>query len=177
MTVLAVTGGGGQAVADLLAVPGASRTVLEAVIPYSQAAQSAFLGETVDQSVTAEAAAALARVAYHRALRLRTDETVPLIGLACTAALATNRPKKGEHRAHIGVCDAESSRVCSLTLCKGSRDRSGEEQLVTALLLSTLAEACGLETRLELGLLPQEHLVIQDFSFIPPKIAKFRNFQ
>ena len=83
MAVLAVTGGGGQAVADLLAVPGASRTVLEAVIPYSQAAQSAFLGKTVDQSVTAEAAAALARAAYRRALRLRTDETLPVIGQDC----------------------------------------------------------------------------------------------
>ena len=163
MTVLAVTGGGGLAVADLLAVPGASRTVLEAVIPYSQAAQSAFLGKTVDQSVTAEAAAALARAAYRRALRLRADETVPLIGLACTAALATDRPKKGDHRAHIGVCDAERTRVCSLTLHKGARDRSGEEQVVTALLLSLLAEACGLEARPEIGLLAQEHVVIQDF--------------
>ncbi len=34
MAVLIVTGGGTQAIADLLAVPGASRTVLEALIPY-----------------------------------------------------------------------------------------------------------------------------------------------
>ena len=177
MTVLAVTGGGGQAVADLLAVPGASRTVLEAVIPYSQAAQSAFLGATIDQSVTGEAAAAFAQAAYQRAIRLQADNTVPLIGLSCTATLATDRPKKGDHRAHIGVCDTERTRVCSLTLHKGARDRSGEEQVVTALLLSLLAEACGLKARPESGLLVQEHLIVQDFSFIPPKIAKFRNFQ
>ena len=164
MTVLAVTGGGGQAVAELLAVPGASRTVLEAVIPYSQAAQSAFLGETVRQSVTAAAAAALARAAYQQAVRLRADETGPLIGLGCTAALASDRPRKGDHRAHIGVCNAASTRVCSLTLHKGGRDRSGEEGVVSALLLSALAEACGLEARPELGLLPQERLVIRDFS-------------
>ena len=36
--MLVVTGGGTQAIADLLAVPGASRTVLEAVVPYSEAA-------------------------------------------------------------------------------------------------------------------------------------------
>lgn len=163
MTVLAVAGGGVQAVADLLAVPGASRTVLEAVIPYSQAAQSAFLGKTVEQSVTAKAAATLARAAYRRALRLRTDETVPLIGLACTAALATDRPKKGDHRAHIGVSDAEGTRVSSLTLRKGARDRSGEEQVVTALLLSVLAEACGLEARPHLGLLAQERVIVEEF--------------
>ncbi|MCE2487257.1 MAG: CinA family protein [Desulfurellaceae bacterium] len=163
MVVLAVTGGGAQAVADLLAVPGASRTVLEAVIPYSQAAQSAFLGKTVDQSVTAEAAAALARAAYRRALRLRTDEALPVIGLACTAALATDRPKKGDHRAHIGLAEAEGIRVWSLTLHKGARDRSGEEQVVTALLLSLLAEACGLGARQKVGLLAQERLIVAEF--------------
>ena len=163
MTVLAVTGGGTQAVADLLAVPGASRTVLEAVIPYSQAAQSAFLGQTVDHSVTAEAAATLARAAYRRAVQLSTDGTVPLIGLGCTAALATDRPKKGDHRAHIGVSHAAGTRVCSLTLHKGARDRSGEEQVVTALLLCLLAEACGLEIRPAVGLLAQEQLIVRDF--------------
>ena len=163
MTVLAVAGGGAQAVADLLAVPGASRTILEAVIPYSQAAQSSFLGKTVDQSVTAKAAAAFARAAYRRALRLRTDKALPLIGLACTAALATDRPKKGDHRAHIGLADAERTRVYSLTLHKGARDRSGEERIVTALLLSTLAEACGLEARPHLGLLAQEQVIVEEF--------------
>lgn len=164
LTVLAVTGGGTQAVADLLAVPGASRTVLEAVIPYSQAAQSAFLGKTVEQSVTAKAAATLARAAHRRALRLRTDEALPVIGLACTAALATDRPKKGDHRAHIGVSDAEGTRVYSLTLHKGTRDRSGEEQVVAALLLSVLAEACGLEARPQVGLLAQERVIVEEFS-------------
>ncbi len=163
MTVLAAAGGGAQAVADLLAVPGASRTILEATIPYSQAAQSAFLGKTVDQSVTAEAAAAFARAAYRRALRLRTDEAVPLIGLACTAALATDRPKKGDHRAHIGLADAEGTRVYSLTLHKGARDRIGEERVVTALLLSVLAETCGLEARPQVGLLAQEQVIVEEF--------------
>ena len=37
MAMVVITGGGTQAIADLLAVPGASRTVLEALIPYSDA--------------------------------------------------------------------------------------------------------------------------------------------
>jgi nicotinamide mononucleotide (NMN) deamidase PncC len=36
--VLAISGGGSSAIGELLAVPGASRTVLEAVVPYSAAA-------------------------------------------------------------------------------------------------------------------------------------------
>ena len=36
--VLAITGGGSRAIAELLEVPGGSRTLLEAVVPYSSAA-------------------------------------------------------------------------------------------------------------------------------------------
>ena len=163
MAVIVVTGGGAQAVADLLAVPGASRTVLEAIVPYSQAAQTALLGQTVEQSVTAEAAAVFAQAAYRRAIALRANETVPVIGLACTAALATDRPKKGDHRAHLGVSTAEKTQVSSLTLEKGARDRVGEEQVVTAILLALLAQACGLEDTSQSGLLPGEHVIIQEF--------------
>ena len=67
-TVLVVTGGGTQAIADLLAVPGASRTVLEAVVPYSEAALTEFLGASPRQAVSVETAAALARAAYKRAV-------------------------------------------------------------------------------------------------------------
>ncbi len=42
--VLAVTGGGSRAIADLLEVPGGSRTLLEAVVPYSAAALAEFFG-------------------------------------------------------------------------------------------------------------------------------------
>ena len=61
--MLVVTGGGSQAIADLLAVPGASRTVLEVVIPYSAAALSAWLGFQPPQAVSADTATALARAA------------------------------------------------------------------------------------------------------------------
>ncbi len=42
--VLAASGGGSRAIAYLLEVPGGSRTLLEAVVPYSPAAMAAWLG-------------------------------------------------------------------------------------------------------------------------------------
>ena len=42
MAVLVVTGGGAQALADLFAVPGASRTVLEALVPYGDRSMREF---------------------------------------------------------------------------------------------------------------------------------------
>src|SRR5215475_14936603 len=103
MVALVVTGGGAQALADLLAVPGASRTMLEAVVPYNEKALALFLGRMPEHAVSIATAAALARTAYQRAVQLRDNEAVPVIGLSCTATLVTDRPKKGEHRAHVGL--------------------------------------------------------------------------
>lgn len=157
LAVLAVTGGGSQAVADLLTVPGASRTVLEAVVPYSTEALGTFLGDIPRQAVSPETAAALAHAAYRRAMALhparqerRTAKL--LIGVSCTAALRSDRPKKGSHRLHVGVRDAAGARVSSLVLVKDVRDRLAEERLAADLLLNALARACNVSPELELML-------------------------
>ena len=144
-------------------MPGASRTVLEAVVPYSAAALATFLGATPRQAVSPETAAWLAHAAYRRATALhpagrdgRSSE--PLIGISCTAALRSDRPKKGPHRLHVGVHDAAGPRVSSLTLVKDARDRLAEERLAADILLNTLARACDVPSELELALLTGEHL-------------------
>jgi nicotinamide mononucleotide (NMN) deamidase PncC len=162
MAVIVVTGGGAQAVADLLAVPGASRTLLEALVPYNEKSLEEFLGSPPVQAVSVDTAAALAQAAYRRATTLRENDSVPVIGLSCTAALVTDRPKKGDHRTHIGLCTAKQTRVYSLTLQKGARDRQGEERLVSDLLLRICAEGCGLEPEGPLSLLPEEHLAVEE---------------
>ncbi len=155
--MLVVTGGGTQAIADLLAVPGASRTVLEVVVPYSEAALVEFLGASPDQVVSVETAAALARAAYKRAVALHAVED-PVVGVACTATLATDRRKKGAHRAHLGISTAAETRVYSCMLIKGARDRQGEERVVSDLLLAVLARACGLDVTLDGLLLADERI-------------------
>ena len=144
MAVLVVTGGGTQALADLLAVPGASRTVLEALIPYSAKSLAEFLGTSPSQAVSTATAKELAQAAYQRALQLRENNTIPVVGVACTAALVTDRPKKGEHRAYIGLTHHSATQVVSLTLEKGARDRTAEERVVSNVMLYTLAQGCGL---------------------------------
>lgn len=155
--MLVVTGGGTQAIADLLSVPGASRTVLEVVVPYSEAALTEFLGASPRRAVSVETAAALARAAYKRAVDLHATEG-PLVGVSCTAALATDRLKRGAHRAHIGISTATGTRVYSCMLTKGARDRQGEERVVSDLLLTVLAQACGLDVTLDGLLLAGERL-------------------
>ena len=156
MAVLVVTGGGTQAMADLFAVPGASRTVLEALVPYNDRSMDEFLGHRPAQAVSAETAAALARKAYERALALRPAQEVAVLGVACTAALVTDRPRKGEHRAHVAVCRGESVEVRSVTLGKNARTRGGEERVVADMVLSAMGRACGLDAAMCDALLPGE---------------------
>jgi hypothetical protein len=74
--------------------------------------------------------------------------------------LATDRPKRGDHRFHLAVATADRSSVHSLTLAKGQRDRAGEEAVLVAVLLNALAEAVGVTLRLPLPLLEGECLAV-----------------
>jgi nicotinic acid mononucleotide adenylyltransferase len=150
-TVVVTAGAGTQAVAWLLGVAGASRTLLEALVPYEESSFNDFLGQKPAQYVSPETAGLLAGRAVNRAMQLWQGPE-PVIGLACTATIVTDRPKRGEHRAHICAWTAEKIIHHSLHLHKGARDRKGEERLVSQLLINALAEAYGLEARVELAL-------------------------
>lgn len=156
MAVVVVTGGGTQALADLFVVPGASRTVLEALVPYSDRSMDGFLGLRPSRAVSAETAAVLARKAHEKALALRPAGEVVVLGVACTAALVTDRPRKGEHRAHVAVSRGESVEVLSVTLEKNARTRQGEERVVADMVLSAMGRACGLDAAKCDALLPEE---------------------
>ena len=166
--VLTAAGAGSRALADLLAVPGASRTLLEALIPYAADSFDEFLGLRPDQYVSADTGRRMAGRALARARHLRELETWPLVGLACTAAVVTDRPKKGEHRAHVAAWSPERLRAHTLRLEKGARDRAGEEGLVSALILNALAEASGLTEQLPLALGPGDALSSETVEFAPP---------
>jgi Cytidylyltransferase-like len=140
--VLAITGGGTGAIAELLRVPGGSRLVLEAIVPYDAGALRDFLGADPEQACSGETAVAMAERARRRAAVLAKPDAVP-IGLGATASLASDRPKRGDHRCHIAVVTAAASSLTSLVLEKGRRDRAGEEDLVTCAVTLCLARACG----------------------------------
>ena len=134
--------GGTQALAWLHAVGGSSRTVLEATDRYSVASLAALLGQAPAQAVTRDVAVTMAAAARRRARGLAAPGT-PVVGVACTAALASDRPRRGSHHAVVAVADALGTAVCELELAKGTRTRRQEEAAVSLLLLAELAAACG----------------------------------
>jgi nicotinamide mononucleotide (NMN) deamidase PncC len=140
---LAITGGGSGAVGELLRVPGGSRLLIEAQVPYDSLALAAFLGFTPAQACSADTAIAMARSVRARAARLAPAGT-DLVGLGATAALASDRPRKGEHRFHIAYANSARIAHCTGVMAKGRRDRAAEEDLVTRAIILWLARACGI---------------------------------
>ena len=139
---LAITGGGSGAVGELLRVPGGSRLLIEAQIPYDERALAAFLGFAPAQASSADTAIALAQAARARAARLMPAGT-DLVALGATAALVSDRPRRGEHRFHVAFANAAGIAHCTGVLAKGRRDRGAEEDLVSRAIVLWLARACG----------------------------------
>lgn len=137
--VFVVTGGGSGLLSRLLSVPGASATVLEASIPYASQALSDYLGAAPEQWCSAVTARRLAMQAFSRARALGGE-----YGFAITASLATNRPKRGDHRAYLAYQDAAATRVWTVALEKGTRSRAEEEDVVASHALAALAFALGI---------------------------------
>lgn len=138
------TGAGSLALAWLHSVGGSSRMLLEASDRYAGGSLSELVGRAPDKPVSAETAAMMAHRAYRRAVRL-SDTASPCIGLACTATIATDRTKRGDHACHVAVQDALGRSDYGLVLTKGSRDRIGEETVIARLIVHALAVTCGVD--------------------------------
>ncbi len=153
-----VTGGGVLSLAWLFGEPGASRTFLEAHVPYSMRALDEYVGVDAEQHVSPLEADRMAAAALTRGRHLAGPDG-HVAGVSCTATIVTDRPKKGEHRCATALRREGGGAVYSLALEKGARDRAGEEEVVSRLFLNTLAEACGVEERVELLLLEDETVI------------------
>src|SRR6266478_4954960 len=82
---LAITGGGSGAIGELLRIPGGSRLLIEAQVPYDEQALATFLGFAPAQASSSDTAIAMARSVRARAARLVPAGTDP-VGLGATAA-------------------------------------------------------------------------------------------
>jgi hypothetical protein len=141
---LAITGGGSGAISELLRVPGGSRLLIEAQVPYDEQALATFLGFAPAQASSADTASAMARSARARAARLVPAGT-DVVGLGATAALVSDRPRRGEHRFHIASASSARIAHCTGIIAKGRRDRAAEEDLVSRAIVLWLAHACGID--------------------------------
>ncbi|KAL5553072.1 hypothetical protein UlMin_040473 [Ulmus minor] len=149
--VLYLAGGTSQAVGMLLSVPGASNTVLEAVLPYSQTSMIQLLGKIPTQYCSRSTAEEMALLAYNRALKLSRPGS-PVLGVGFTGSLATSRPKLGDHRFCLSTRSSDRLWVSTVTLSKGLRTREQEDLISSHLLLKAIAYTCRVPATFPSGL-------------------------
>jgi nicotinamide mononucleotide (NMN) deamidase PncC len=157
--VIAVTGGGSQAISALLTTPGASRSILAATVPYAAEALVEWIGAEPEEYCSAATARAMAMAAYLKARKYAPGAVT--CGVACTASLASDRPKRGGHRAHFAWQSATTTATLEIRLAKGHRTRAEEEAVVAAALLNLIAEACGAASRVAVPLIENEQFESQ----------------
>ncbi|KAI9170463.1 hypothetical protein LWI28_028405 [Acer negundo] len=139
--VLYLSGGASQALGMLMSVPGASNTVLEAVLPYSRMSMIQLLGKIPSNYCSRQTAETMALSAYNRALKL-SRPGAPVLGVGFTGSLASSRPKLGDHRFYLSTRTSDQLLVSTVILSKGSRTREEEDKVSSHLLLKAIANAC-----------------------------------
>ncbi|MBT4162642.1 MAG: hypothetical protein HOC70_02730 [Gammaproteobacteria bacterium] len=137
---LAITGGGTSAISDLFAVPGASGTILEARVPYHADLLKSYLGARSDPGCSTSTARAMAMQAYLAASAIGSK---PAFGLGCTAAIATNRERRGSDRCHLAVQSYSMTRTFDVTFDK-ALSRQEQEQICRDLVINAMATALNL---------------------------------
>ncbi|MDA1014108.1 MAG: CinA family protein, partial [Planctomycetota bacterium] len=167
--VALATTAGGSAISRLLESPGASATLLELTVSYAASAMHDLLGHTPEQFCSAETALAMASVTYRRGVNLENGECQDVIGVGVTASLASDRTKRGRHRCYIATQTSESTRLASVVMCKGLRDRGEEDRLVGNLILDAIATTAGIADRPRVALTNQDDIQIE-VAIGPPEI-------
>jgi nicotinamide mononucleotide (NMN) deamidase PncC len=142
--VLVTTGGGSGALNALLTTPGASRFVTEAHVPYSPEALERFLGEKTESSCSPETAVKLAQASFKFPV-----SNFKFLAVSCTAALQTDRERRGDDRAFICIKTEASEKLYALYFSKTSR--AEQEALLSNWLLILIAQAVGAERGLMLS--------------------------
>ncbi len=140
---LALTGGGTGAIPLLLRRPGGSRTVVDVAVPYGPKAVAAYLGEPPSQACSAATAQLLARCAFRRAVELRPDASIPVVGLGATAALATDRVRRGEDRLHAATFDGARTLALEWRFEAPHTNRQAQETAAERAIVALLADAVG----------------------------------
>jgi len=117
--------------------------VLDVAVPYGPKAVAGYLGEAPGQACSAETAQQMARRAFGRAVELRPDASIPVVGLGATAALATDRVRRGEDRLHAAAFDGSRTVALELPFSARHANRQAQETAAERAIVALLADAVG----------------------------------
>ena len=123
---IASTGAGAGVQKILWSVPGISAILEEAIFPYSEVAIHRFVQRPLGRMLHQESAIALACAAFLRAQEgvVRDSRSQPPLGVGITAAVATNRTRRGPEQIHLAIRDSETLRCASFEFERGKFSRA-----------------------------------------------------
>ena len=151
--VLAITGGGAEAIGELLRHGQGSNTLLEAVVPYDQKSFEKFVRGKPDKHCSMDAANDLAMAAWLRAKELAGEEDAanadvptPLLGVGVTCSLTKDNEREGrQHHAYVAIQDDDGTYNYEVDLTDKVRTRNEQESLVARCIIQGLATTCGVK--------------------------------
>lgn len=135
-TVFYITGGGSNAIPELLRYGGGSAFFIEAQVPYNSKCVKELLGgHTPDRYCDSPTSRMLATAAYQRAVNIVGNPDV--VGVGATAKLRKSGERDGrQHAIHVAIHTKNRTRATSLLLKgNGTRGRAEEEQVATDIII------------------------------------------
>ncbi|WP_440953244.1 hypothetical protein [Methanococcoides sp. FTZ1] len=176
--VLAITGGGTEAIGQLLRYGGGSATVLEAIVPYSPEALDTLIGRKPEKYASPTTVRSMAMAAYRRALSLKENDdrihSQNLIGVAASCKLSTGTAEREgrEHEIYVGIQSFDRTVVRMLRLTTG-RSREEEEHISACMIIDSIAKECGWNREMLTDRLLDRGEIIEDMeATVPREIAE-----
>lgn len=143
------TGGGSLALSHLISTPGASKTVVEAFIPYSEESMDDYLGKKQEAYCNKKVTLDLAMKARWKLLYLKKNRPPSYqVGIGLTASLSSLQEKKGDIRFHLVACGSSFTKILTVVFEKKHTTRNSEEVFISLCLQFLLAKICGFEVNM-----------------------------
>lgn len=121
--------GGSLLISDLATTAGASKTLIAAQVPYDNRAMIDLLGYEPENYCSMRTSRDLAMRAFRRASQLAPmSEQSFAYGVGITAALRSDKPKRGDHRAYVAIQTSYKTLVWHISFAKGELTRLEEER-------------------------------------------------
>jgi hypothetical protein len=144
-----ICSGAGAGLTELLwSVPGCSRTLIASEFPYHPRAFADLIGRAPEQYSSIDAAIALAAAGYLKAQQILAEAgelVTPIASLGLTAAVSTDRLRRGEDSVYIAIRTTDRLATVAARFPRGQMSRRDEGQLCDLLGLNCLLWAAGLD--------------------------------
>ncbi|CUE72354.1 Hypothetical protein, putative [Bodo saltans] len=142
---LITTGAGGSAISTLMSVPGCSRTLINAQVPYASKTTQDLLDNFPSKFVSSDIGRQLAQHAFRQAVEMDpTTLPINIVGIGATAALQTSTVRRGADAVFITAWGKHFVNSYAVEMSK-ELSRLQQEEIVGQLIVRAMAESASVD--------------------------------